>query len=344
MKLTEAELLEFIDADESERLEFKRALPDPKIVGEYAVALGNEGGGWILIGITDRRPRKIIGISPQSPSDLRRLQRSVFDFTDIRVETCSVTTASGYVLGLNIPPRPPGQILHTKSGKYLMRMGEDLRGMTPAEINKILNEAPRSEGDSSLEKLALFEVRKLRYEIEQAISFKTEWEQLGKTVSKLKPYGRDFDFAVQSEVIYTANIASDPARYGMPAEVAHRICHVVSESLPITNLVSRSHRHVSKQDEQLLSSALGVVHSLAWDSCRYVRDVEITQSVSNLLTIVLRYAVLNDIKSVEEEALDIVERCVKICGEKDELVKILLFAKNDALTYREKRSSRLPSS
>lgn len=343
MKLSEAELLRLINADENESLEFKRALPDNRIIGEYAVALGNEGGGWLLVGITDRKPRKIIGIPRLSQDDLQRLQRSVFDSTNIRIDVCPVVAGGDYVLCLNMPPRLPGQAFHTKTGKYLMRTGEDLRGMTLAEISKILSEAPRTEGKSDLNSLALFEVRRLRYEIEAAISYKTNWQQLGKLVSKLTPFGRDFDFGVKSEVIYAAQLATSPARYGMPDETAGRICHLVSESLPITNLISRSHKKISEQDEQLLNSALGVVHSLAWDSCRYLRDLGVVRSVSFLLTVVLRYAVLNGVYSVEEEAINIVNRCVALCGKNDKLVKILLFAKEDALSYREGGLAQHPS-
>lgn len=30
-------------------------------LADYCVALGNEGGGTILLGVTDERPRKVVG-------------------------------------------------------------------------------------------------------------------------------------------------------------------------------------------------------------------------------------------------------------------------------------------
>ena len=83
MKLNETELLKLLEAEESERLEFKSQRPDNKSIGEYAVALGNEGGGWLLIGVTHRKPRQIVGISELSQPELHGLERSVFDSTSI---------------------------------------------------------------------------------------------------------------------------------------------------------------------------------------------------------------------------------------------------------------------
>src|SRR4029077_171081 len=223
MNLDEAQLLKLLEADENECLEFKSLLLDNKKIAEYAVALGNEGGGWLLIGISDRKPRKIIGIAEYSQSDLQKIQKSVLDATSIRINICPVKTSAGYVLGIRIPARLRGQVFHTKTGRFLMRSGEDLRGMTLIEIAAILNEAPRIEGKTGLQTLALFETRRLRYEIEQARSFPIDWQKLDGLISKLTPYGRDFDFDVKDEVIYTASIASDFARDEMPAETANRI-------------------------------------------------------------------------------------------------------------------------
>ena len=48
---------------ENEHVEFKEAKGGfhfDKLV-DYCVALGNEGGGYIVLGVTDKLPRKIVG-------------------------------------------------------------------------------------------------------------------------------------------------------------------------------------------------------------------------------------------------------------------------------------------
>ncbi|RYE93559.1 MAG: ATP-binding protein, partial [Myxococcales bacterium] len=48
---------------ESERLEFKewKRKGDLDALCRYCCALANEGGGHFILGVTDRRPRKIVG-------------------------------------------------------------------------------------------------------------------------------------------------------------------------------------------------------------------------------------------------------------------------------------------
>jgi predicted HTH transcriptional regulator len=50
-------------ASESQQLEFKEARTqfDISRLREYCVALANEGGGHLLLGIADRLPRTVVG-------------------------------------------------------------------------------------------------------------------------------------------------------------------------------------------------------------------------------------------------------------------------------------------
>jgi hypothetical protein len=71
---------------------------------------------------------------------MQQLQRSVWDSMNIRIETQLIATSEGTVLGISIPSRLPGHLFHTKDGKFLMRVGEDLRGMSQVEIAAVLKE------------------------------------------------------------------------------------------------------------------------------------------------------------------------------------------------------------
>ena len=123
--------------EEGLNLEFKRGLLSRKEIAEYAVGIGNEGGGWLVMGVTDRRPRSIVGVDRQGPAQLQRIRDSVMDSAGIRMDVQHFQTSDGWVLAISIPTRPRGQVFYTRSGKYLMRTGEGLRGMTPAEIERI---------------------------------------------------------------------------------------------------------------------------------------------------------------------------------------------------------------
>lgn len=147
IKLDEASLRAMISADEDERLEFKRVILSSKDLTEYAVALGNEGGGWLIMGVADTKPREILGVPDQSRDELLRIQSAVLDSAGIKIRLHPVATSNGTVLAVQIPSRLPGRIFHTRGGKYLMRAGESLRGMTNEEIAAIFAEAiPQKTG------------------------------------------------------------------------------------------------------------------------------------------------------------------------------------------------------
>lgn len=138
--LDEAALVTMISADEHERLEFKRTLLSTKDITEYAVALGNEGGGWLIMGVTNSKPRAIVGIREQSREELLRIQSAIFDSAGIKIRLHPISTSTGWVLATEIPSRLPGRVFHTQGGKYLMRAGESLRGMPNEEIAAIFAE------------------------------------------------------------------------------------------------------------------------------------------------------------------------------------------------------------
>lgn len=124
---------------ESEHLEFKEAKQqyDFTKLLEYCVALANEGGGHLVLGVTDKRPRKIVGTKAfQSLGDVTA---RILDALRIRVDVQEITHPDGRVLVLHVPSRPAGTPLNYK-GAYLMRAGEGLVPMTPDQLRKIVNE------------------------------------------------------------------------------------------------------------------------------------------------------------------------------------------------------------
>lgn len=139
--MNEAELRTLMGASESETVEFKPKLLGRDEISEYAVGIGNAGGGWLVMGITDRPPRRIVSFDLPSEKDMARIRESVADSTGIHIRIEIVETCDGPVLATCIPGRPRGIPFHTKSGKYLTRLGEGLRGLTPAEIDAIRREA-----------------------------------------------------------------------------------------------------------------------------------------------------------------------------------------------------------
>jgi ATP-dependent DNA helicase RecG len=126
--------------DESERVEFKRGALGAKELAEYAVGIGNSGGGVLVLGVTDKPPREVRGLSEDGVDQVLRARQGVLDSTRVRIEVQRRVVDGKVVLLVDIPARPRGSVFHTADGKYLMRVGESLVGMPESELDRIKRE------------------------------------------------------------------------------------------------------------------------------------------------------------------------------------------------------------
>ena len=127
---------------ETEKLEFKEAKTqfDSTKLLEYCVALANEKGGYIVLGVTDKRPRQVVGSQAWSTAEaLNSIKAKIVNELKFRVEVIELNHENGRVLVFEVPSRPVGQPFHL-DGKYLMRAGENLVPMTPDVLNRIFAE------------------------------------------------------------------------------------------------------------------------------------------------------------------------------------------------------------
>jgi len=140
MNVTLEQLKAWIKASEDEHLEFKEAKErfDFEKLVKYCVALANEGGGRIILGITDKKPRKVVG--SRAFQNLERTKSGLIERLCLRVEAESLNHPDGRVLVFNVPSRPIGTPVQYK-GAYWMRGGEDLVPMTPDMLKKIFAES-----------------------------------------------------------------------------------------------------------------------------------------------------------------------------------------------------------
>lgn len=124
---------------ETQHLEFKEAKTqyDNHKLYEYCIALANEGGGYLLLGIADKAPRPVVGT--QAFNDLIAMAEKLFKAVGFRVDIEEVMHPDGRVLVFHIPSRPRGTAYHL-DGKYLMRSGEALVPMSEDQLRKIFAE------------------------------------------------------------------------------------------------------------------------------------------------------------------------------------------------------------
>lgn len=124
---------------ENQRLEFKEAKVqfDNKKLYKYCVAIANEGGGKLILGVSDQLPRKVIGT--KAFRDTTKMEQKLFQAIKFRVDIEEVMHHDGRVLVIHIPSRPRGTAYPLK-GVYLMRVGEELLPMSEDKLRQIFSE------------------------------------------------------------------------------------------------------------------------------------------------------------------------------------------------------------
>ncbi len=165
---------------EHQRLEFKEAKTqlDNAKLHEYCVALANEGGGHLILGVANNPPRPVVGtLAFRDPTGMAE---KLFDSVGFRVDVEEVMHPDGRVVVFTIPSRPRGTAYHL-DGKYLMRSGQALVPMSEDQLRRIfdegrpdwLEEPARAELSAAhvidvLDTQGYFELLKLPYPTEQA--------------------------------------------------------------------------------------------------------------------------------------------------------------------------------
>ena len=104
----------------------------------YVVAFANEGGGRLVLGMTDNEPHDVVG-SDFAQGKIGALEDETYSRLGIRVRMEELYENGLRVLIAHIPPRPIGKMMKFE-GVPLMRVGESLRNMSDEEMFAILSE------------------------------------------------------------------------------------------------------------------------------------------------------------------------------------------------------------
>lgn len=94
-----------VEAPEDEHLEFKEAKQqyDTTKLMRYCVALANEGGGHLVLGVSDKRPRQVVGT--QAFQNRGDITARILEALRLRVDVQELQHPDGRVLVFSTFPR-----------------------------------------------------------------------------------------------------------------------------------------------------------------------------------------------------------------------------------------------
>lgn len=124
---------EILNAPEGECFEFKEAKNrfDYKEAARYCCALSNCGGGKLIFGVTDKRPREVVG--SEAFEQPERTQKGLMDILRVRVDFEVLDISGKRVLIFDVASRPLGLPVQVdgvawwRYGDSLVPMSEEIR-------------------------------------------------------------------------------------------------------------------------------------------------------------------------------------------------------------------------
>ncbi|MFH1723225.1 MAG: ATP-binding protein [Elusimicrobiota bacterium] len=142
MSVTPKQLESLLAGIEGENLEFKEAKARYNFeeLTRYCAALANEGGGKMILGVTDKRPRKVVGTL--AFTQLERTRAGLMQKIPLRIDVSEVHHPDGRVLVFEVPSRPVGTTIQV-DGVYWMRKGESLVPLSEDRLREIFAESGR---------------------------------------------------------------------------------------------------------------------------------------------------------------------------------------------------------
>jgi ATP-dependent DNA helicase RecG len=125
---------------EDENLEFKEAKTGFHFdkLAQYCAALANEGGGHIILGVTDKRPRRVVGTKAFSQPE--RTRAGLIERLHINIKFSLIDHPDGRVLVFHVPEHPVGSPIKAE-GIYWERQADSLVPMSEDRLRSILAEA-----------------------------------------------------------------------------------------------------------------------------------------------------------------------------------------------------------
>ena len=137
----------------------KRATPKERrhcVLG-YVVALCNEGGGALVLGMSDDYPHRVVG-TLFAKDRLKALEAQIYRDLGIRPDIYELyedeTTRTGRVVVIEVPAHPIGKVYKFEDVP-LMRVGEELTPMSDSQYCHIIQAREPDFSDKSAKALRL---------------------------------------------------------------------------------------------------------------------------------------------------------------------------------------------
>jgi ATP-dependent DNA helicase RecG len=146
---TKADLWGQYGYEETSVTDFKERLTKPARLQEPVVAFANNRGGTIIVGVTERRPRQLVGIEPGQAFEERVQETARQTIPPLPIETEYVDVEGLTLALLRVRPLDQGWA-HTSDGRLMIRAGPTNRTLVGEELARFIRERGSEPVEDSL--------------------------------------------------------------------------------------------------------------------------------------------------------------------------------------------------
>jgi hypothetical protein len=251
------------------------------------------------------------------------------------------------------PELLPGQSWARRADRKIDLQGEAIQERLSSILDRKVDAAiaPLEEKIIKLQQETgpAFAVKRIRYEIE---GIRNNWAKIERQLERLVPYAREYEHHVKEEVLDAIGAATVGARNEMPIRVLQAIDGVLGAVMFIGfgGMQSPSEKQISVEDQRLLKRVGYATYELTWDSCRYLRNLEMVRTCARRYWTLIRFAALNNLINLQKSLLHDIRYCQQICLEErngasfPEAYDLIEWQIKDALDLPQKPTNGLKQS
>ncbi len=285
----------FEDADFDWKREFPRDQKGKDRLVREAVAMANNGGGFIIFGVADQHTsnpnERICGIQPEKEfaqqlhGQLRRADPPVR--FQLRNPPLAIPDGDNVIQVAQILP-----ISAPHSFEYIFYRrteGGSAEPMKTQEVqslfvkwSKMIREAPM-----------LQHIRQIRYKIYQSVG----WEELERDVEPLRWYAQEGGREIRREVLEALALPLTYVRHGMPAGLAFQLSEIVLSAM-------RRYSDQPEVEDAILMRAIDHGFALAYNGALYLQSGRVVWAGAQVLAEALTIASQYELADVQTYALE----------------------------------------
>jgi hypothetical protein len=305
-------------------------------------SIANAGGGWIIIGVSEHttgEPLDLVGFAALRDHENRtrdtlskRISPPLSSDTSVQALFRSGSETEGAIVirvGAAELHQPFAVLRENDVVEFWVRKDKSKRPMSYGEIVDAFAPTPDELQAHTIAANARSHIERIRQGIKAAHH---DWPRVAESCRELRQYCEHRSLEVRRDVVRAVYEAIDSPRAGLPPEVAFVATDILRDALPVHSLVYPHPSAIEAFETEVLEEAVGYLWPLVYDGVKRLRNLSVAWAGAEVLSDLLRFALLNGLKELARKASEQLESGIRVAREIGDVEgeRLLKYANDDA--------------